>query len=163
MTSPLTMTKSAREEFLAGLHVGVLAVAAAAGGAPLAVPVWYRYEPGGDVLISTGPDTVKARFLAAAGRASFCAQREDLPYAFVSVDGPVTIGPGDEQLREDLARRYLGELADTYLSSTAGETTVVVRLTPERWRTQDYAQLYEERYYADDHELGVRTDLEGSG
>jgi PPOX class probable F420-dependent enzyme len=143
MTSPLTMTKEAREAFLAGLHVGVLAVADDAGGAPLVCPVWYRYEPGGDVLISIGADSVKAPQLRAAGRASFCAQREDLPYAFVTVDGPAAIEPADEQLRESLARRYLGpgELADSYLSSTVGEATVVLRLTPERWRTQDYSQI----------------------
>jgi PPOX class probable F420-dependent enzyme len=143
MPSPLTMSKSAREAFLADLHVGVLAVADDAGGPPIASPVWYSYEPGGDVRISIGPDSVKARLLRTAARASFCAQREDLPYAFVTVEGPVTIEPGDQRLRELLARRYLGDgdLADGYLSSTAEEQTVVARLTPERWRTQDYSQI----------------------
>ena len=52
------MTKANREAFLAALHVGVLAVADDSGGAPVAVPVWYRYEPGGDVVMSLGTDGV---------------------------------------------------------------------------------------------------------
>ena len=108
------MTKAKREIFLAALHVGVLAVADDSGGAPIAVPVWYRYEPGGDVVMSLGADGVKTRLLAASGRATLCAQSEDLPYAFVSVDGPVRIDAADEEERERLATRYLGELATTY-------------------------------------------------
>jgi len=141
MTSPLTMTKAHREAFLAALHVGVLAVADDSGGAPVAVPVWYRYEPGGDVVMSLGTDGVKTHLLAASARATLCAQQEDLPYAFVSVDGPVRIDAPDEEERARLASRYLGELAPRYLEATASEQTVTVRLTPERWRTQDYAQL----------------------
>ena len=133
------MSKTDREAFLADVHVGVVAIAG--DGAPLAGPVWYRYEPGGDVVMSIGPASEKARLLAAAGRASLCAQREELPYAFVTVEGPVTISPGEEAERARLAERYLGELAARYLEATKGEETVIVRLTPERWRTQDYSQI----------------------
>ena len=38
------MSVEEREQFLAGLHVGVLSVAAAKGRGPLVVPVWYDYE-----------------------------------------------------------------------------------------------------------------------
>jgi nitroimidazol reductase NimA-like FMN-containing flavoprotein (pyridoxamine 5'-phosphate oxidase superfamily) len=41
------MTREERESFLTEVHVGVLAVEHA-GRAPLAVPVWYDYRPGGD-------------------------------------------------------------------------------------------------------------------
>ena len=141
MASPLTMSRADREAFLADLHVGVLAIADDSAGAPLATPVWYRYEPGGDVLISTGTGSGQARLLAASGRASFCVQREDLPYAFVTVEGPVTIEAHDADERVRLAERYLGELAPAYLDATAGEESVLVRLTPQRWRTQDYSQI----------------------
>ena len=43
----LVMTVEEREAYLADLHVGVVSVAGADGRAPLAVPVWYRYEPAG--------------------------------------------------------------------------------------------------------------------
>jgi nitroimidazol reductase NimA-like FMN-containing flavoprotein (pyridoxamine 5'-phosphate oxidase superfamily) len=141
MTSPLTMSKSDREEFLADLHVGVLAVADDAGGPPLSMPVWYRYEPGGDVMINTGANSVKTRLLAAAGRATLVAQREELPYAFVAVDGPVSVTPADAAEHERIATRYLGDLAPAYLESTKDAPSVIVRLTPERWRTQDYSQI----------------------
>ena len=136
------MGKEKREAFLADLHVGVLSVASPGGGAPLSAPVWYRYEAGGDVVVSTGADSAKHRALAAAGRASFCVQREDLPYAFVTVEGSVTIDGHDEEERARLAHRYLGaELAASYLVATKDEKTVTVRLTPDRWRTQDYSQV----------------------
>ena len=135
------MSRSDREEFLADLHVGVLSIADDDGGPPLAAPVWYRYEPGGDVVISTGRTSDKARLLAAAGRATFCVQREELPYAFVTVEGPVAIGEADQEERVRLAERYLGELAPAYLEATRDEDSVIVRLTPERWRTQDYSHI----------------------
>ena len=48
-----TMTREEREQFLAGAHVGVLSVASESGGGPLAVPVWYSYQPGGPVSVIT--------------------------------------------------------------------------------------------------------------
>ena len=47
----LRMTKAEREEFLAGLHVGIISIAEPGRG-PLAVPIWYGYEPGGELWIS---------------------------------------------------------------------------------------------------------------
>ena len=61
----VTMSRAEREGFLAGLHVGVLAAASAGGGGPLAVPVWYTYQPGGTVNLSTGRNTTKAAAIAA--------------------------------------------------------------------------------------------------
>jgi nitroimidazol reductase NimA-like FMN-containing flavoprotein (pyridoxamine 5'-phosphate oxidase superfamily) len=46
------MTKEEREAFLADVHVGVISVAEDGHG-PLTVPVWYSYEPGGEVRIIT--------------------------------------------------------------------------------------------------------------
>ena len=66
--SPLSMSRAEREEFLAGLHVGVLSVASDDGGGPLTVPVWYTYQPGGTVNVSTGRSTRKARAIESAGR-----------------------------------------------------------------------------------------------
>jgi hypothetical protein len=70
----LTMSRAEREEFLAGLHVGVLSVASPDGRGPLTAPVWYTYQPGGSVNVSTGRGTRKA--LAIEARAgSACAPR----------------------------------------------------------------------------------------
>ncbi len=85
--SELSMSKPEREAFLAALHVGVLAVARPEG-TPLVTPVWYRFTAGA-VELFTERSSEKARLLERAGHASFCAQREEYPYAYVTVDGPV--------------------------------------------------------------------------
>jgi len=62
-----TMSRAEREEFLAGLHVGVLSVASPDGRGPLTAPVWYTYQPAGTVNVSTGRGTRKALAIEAAG------------------------------------------------------------------------------------------------
>ena len=143
--SKLTMTKDEREQFLAGLHVGVLGIAAD-GRAPLTVPVWYTYEPGGEVRIITGGRSRKAQLLEQAGRASLCAQTEQAPYQYVSVEGPVTIEARiDPDERRAIAHRYLGqESGDAYYDATEAEATisVTVRLKPEHWLSVDYGKVW---------------------
>jgi PPOX class probable F420-dependent enzyme len=137
--SELTMSKATREAFLADVHVGVFCVTRP-GAAPLATPVWYLYEPGGDVRVIVGKDSQKAELVRLAGVASFCAQAEGLPYRFVTIEGPAGIEEGAQELRFEMAARYLGaELAKTYVEETSGQDSVIVRITPERWRTNDYS------------------------
>jgi PPOX class probable F420-dependent enzyme len=138
---PLNMSRPEREEFLAGVHVGVLSVASPECGGPLAVPVWYTYQPGGTVNVSTGRGTRKARAIEAAGRFSLCAQDERPPYKYVTVEGPVTIEDATQAERLELARRYLGpEGADAYMAAVPGGTQVMIRMTPEHWLSVDYGQ-----------------------
>ena len=136
------MTRSEREAFLAGLHVGVLSLAEQGRG-PLAVPIWYAYDPGGDVRLIMERAS-KGRLLAVGTRVSLCAQQETVPYRYVTVEGPVaSIEPADRarDLRP-LARRYLGaEHGDRYANENPGEDTVLVRIRPERWLTVDYGKL----------------------
>jgi len=137
--SELTMSKVTREAFLADVHVGVFCVNRE-GDAPLASPVWYLYEPGGDVQVVVGESSQKAALVKAAGRASLCAQQEGIPYRFVTVEGKATFDNVDRDLRYKLAARYLGdELAERYLEQTDSYDNVLVRITPERWRTNDYS------------------------
>jgi PPOX class probable F420-dependent enzyme len=138
---PLNMSPAEREEFLAGVHVGVLSVASPDGGGPLAVPVWYTYRPGGTVNVSTGRGTRKARAIEAAGRFSLCAQDERPPYKYVTVEGPVTVEDATQAERLELARRYLGpEGADGYMAAVPGGTQVMIRMTPEHWLSVDYGK-----------------------
>ena len=141
----LSMTTEEREEFLAGLHVGVLGIERE-DGPPLTVPIWYAYEPGGELWFLTSPDSVKGRLIQRAMRVSLCAQSESLPYRYVSVEGKVTISPADKELHSrPMARRYLGEVGgDRYTDSGAGEEdgdSVRVSMIPERWFTVDYSKL----------------------
>ena len=139
----VTMTRAEREQFLAGVHVGVLSVASLDGGGPLAVPVWYSYQPGGTVDVITGDSTRKAAAIRAAGRFSLCAQDEHPPYKYVTVVGPVAVEVATHDERLDLARRYLGlEGGDAYVSAVPTGGQVVFRMTPERWLTVDYSKVY---------------------
>ncbi|HSP29939.1 MAG TPA: pyridoxamine 5'-phosphate oxidase family protein [Ilumatobacteraceae bacterium] len=137
------MTESEREEFLAGLHVGVIGIERS-DGPPLVVPVWYSYEPGGDVEVLTSASSTKGRLAAAAGRASLCAQQEELPYKYVSVEGPVEIDElGDDAKAAVLpmAIRYLGEeMGRGYAAGHTASDEIRIRIRPDRWFTVDYAK-----------------------
>ena len=141
----LSMSQSEREEFLAGLHVGILGIERP-DGPPLTVPIWYAYEPGGELWFLTSPDSVKGRLLRQSMRFSLCAQSESLPYKYVSVEGTATISPADKELHSrPMAHRYLGTKGgDRYVEGGGGEAdgeSVRVSMVPERWFTLDYSKL----------------------
>lgn len=139
--SELSMSRQEREEFLAALHVGVLAIDRS-DGPPLVTPMWYRYAPGGVVEFNTASSSEKANLLEHAAHASLCVQREALPYAYVTVEGPVDIGPADRAMRVDIATRYLGtETGTAYVDGSPDADDLVIRLHPARWRTTDFAKL----------------------
>ena len=120
----LRMTVAEREAFLGGVHVGVLSVAVSDRG-PIAVPVWYAYEPGGDVVFMTGVDGPKAKALREAGRATLVVQREALPYAYVMVEGPVSLEPAPRAESAAIAERYLGaELGAQYMQGSVDDASV---------------------------------------
>ncbi|MFC4911840.1 pyridoxamine 5'-phosphate oxidase family protein [Actinomadura gamaensis] len=132
------MTTDERERFLAEERVGVLSVTAEYGRAPLAVPIWYLYEPGGEIRFITGGQSRKMRLVRAAGRVTVTVQEERPPYRYVTVEGDVTgyEEPADPADRQAVARRYLGEDgAAAYLASTEhlADAAVLVRVRPQRW------------------------------
>jgi uncharacterized protein len=132
--------------FLADVHVAVISVAEDGRG-PLVVPIWYSYQPGGEVRIITGGTSRKGKLLERAGRFSLCVQTETLPYKYVSVEGPIVAveAANLERDRRPLARRCLGtEVGDAYVESTRDVVgNVLVRMRPERWLTVDYAKQYQ--------------------
>jgi nitroimidazol reductase NimA-like FMN-containing flavoprotein (pyridoxamine 5'-phosphate oxidase superfamily) len=142
--SSLAMTRAEREAFLAAVRVGVISLADGERG-PLTVPIWYGYEPGGELWVVTDRDSRKGKLLLALDRFSLCAQTETPPYQYVSVEGPITaLERADvERHTRVLAHRYLGkELGDRYIAQTGGgsdrDGSIVVRMRPERWLTVDY-------------------------
>ncbi len=142
----LAMTRSEREAFLAGTHVAIVSIADEGRG-PLSVPVWYHYEPGGEIRFATGPDSRKATLLCRTGRASLCVQTETAPYQYVTVEGPAIVEPAVDFERDvrAMALRYLGpRLGEVYLETMypAGTSTeLLVRLRPKRWSTADFRKL----------------------
>ena len=146
---PTSMSRAEREQFLAGVHVAVLSVAAATGAGPLTVPVWYSYEPGGLVSVSTDRGSRKAVAIGAAGRFTLCAQDEQPPYKYVTVEGPAVIEPATLEERRALARRYLGPAdGDAFIDGETGAEAeagtgadaIMIRMTPQHWLAADFSK-----------------------
>ena len=135
------MTKEKKQDFLAGLHVGVLSLNDNSKG-PLTAPIWYDYEPGEELWFITGPNSLKGKLLEAGVRLSLVAQSEEPPYKYVSVEGPVV--SIDESTEDDLlamAVRYLGEDGGKqYAANSNTSGGIVVRVKPERWLSVDYGK-----------------------
>ncbi|MEW2393530.1 pyridoxamine 5'-phosphate oxidase family protein [Streptomyces venezuelae] len=130
-----------RELFLAEPHIGALAVTAEDGRAPLTLPIWYQYAPGGELWVMTGRDSKKGRLIAAAGRFSLMVDRLEPTIRYVSVEGPVvrTEEATIEQLREISARYLAPEKVEPYVefaSKDHGEQAVYY-LRPEHWYSSD--------------------------
>ena len=141
----MALTHEQREQFLAEPHIAALAVDAGEGRAPLVLPIWYQYTPGGDIWIMTGRDSRKHELIRAAGRFSLLVERIEPTIRYVSVEGPVVdTRPGTlEDLREMSARYLPAEKVDGYVefaSKNHGEQ-VIIRLRPERWVSSDIGSL----------------------
>ena len=140
----LSMMREEREESLTGLHVGVISFEQA-DAPPMAVLMWYDFDPKIGVWILTSKDSAKGRALEVAGRYTLVAQDEKPPaYRYVSVEGPVVeTRPADhEHDSRPMARRYFGvELGDQYTDQGSDAESLVYVMRPERWRTVDYRKL----------------------
>jgi len=141
------MSIEERQAFLAETRVGIISIPEEGRG-PLTVPVWYNYDPGGDLCVWTGKNTRKAKLLHKAGRISFCVQDPTPPnYKYVSVEGPFTVHPVDlERDIHPMAVRYYGPInGERYFAEIrrAGswKDDILMRIHPERWLTVDYSKL----------------------
>ncbi|MDQ0792384.1 pyridoxamine 5'-phosphate oxidase family protein [Streptomyces sp. B1I3] len=138
----MALTREERERFLAEPHVAALAVdSAQEGRAPLSVPIWYQYEPGGDIWILTGRNSRKGTLIAEAGRFTLMADRLTPTIRYVSVEGPViaTRPATREQLVEISARYLPAEKVESYVDFAWKEhgEQVVVHMRPQRWLSSD--------------------------
>lgn len=141
---PAPMTREEREAFMAGLHVGIVSVDEPGRG-PLSVPVWYLYEPGGEIVLVTRPEARKARLLTVGARVSFVVQSEDMPPKYVTIQGHVASAEPADVGRDVKAvvRKYLGtEVGDGYVAATRpnGTNEIVVRVRPDRWYSRDFGR-----------------------
>jgi nitroimidazol reductase NimA-like FMN-containing flavoprotein (pyridoxamine 5'-phosphate oxidase superfamily) len=138
-----TMNSDQRKEFLAGVHVGIVSIQEPGRG-PLAIPIWYDYKSGGELWFLTDKGTRKERLLSENVRISLCAQDENPPYRYVTIEGPVvSIEPADlERDARPMARRYLGiEGGDHYTDTEAApgiDDAILVKVRPEHWLSADY-------------------------
>ncbi|MFT2014565.1 pyridoxamine 5'-phosphate oxidase family protein [Streptomyces sp. 796.1] len=136
---PLSLEE--RQDFLAEPHVAALAVTAAGGRGPLNVPVWYAYEPGGEVQVMTERGSRKAQLIRAAGRYSLLVQQTEPTYRYVTVEGPVTAADPvtEEELRAITARYLPAERVEEYVTRVLPgiDELVNFRLRPEHWLSAD--------------------------
>lgn len=138
----LTMTPDERWSFLTDApRVCVLSIDAP-DRAPVSSPIWFTVADD-TITFAIGPESRKAELLRGSGRATICVQSEEVPYKYVTVEGPVeNLGPATEEFRRAEAVRYLGpELGDLYIAGTADEVSEVWVLRPQRWSSTDYSKM----------------------
>jgi uncharacterized protein len=120
------------ESFLAEPNVAILATSSK-NGRPHAVPIWYLYEDG-EIIVSTGPESKKARNVRQNPAVTLVVDRRSLPYYAVMLHGEAAIGPRltpEERLK--MAVRYLGEeLGGRYVERSTDETGITIRFRPAR-------------------------------
>jgi nitroimidazol reductase NimA-like FMN-containing flavoprotein (pyridoxamine 5'-phosphate oxidase superfamily) len=142
------MTEKERQEFLAEPRIGVVSVAKGDNRPPHTTPVWYAYEPGGNVTFFTGTQgrrSRKAELVERAGVLSLTVQREEFPYGYVTIEGTVVGADRPPSAEQVLAvvRRYLPEEAaqgfvEAELGNPSGEF-VLFTVRPDRWLTFDFS------------------------
>ncbi|MGW4247690.1 pyridoxamine 5'-phosphate oxidase family protein [Nocardia sp. NPDC004722] len=140
----MALTMEERQDFLAQPHIGALAVVVGPGRAPLNVPIWYQYSPGGELWVVTSADSKKARALADAGRFSLMAQVLTPTVRYVTAEGPVVrTQPGTEELVREMAARYLPpDKVDPYLkyAESLGDQ-IAIFMRPEQWLSADMGSV----------------------
>jgi hypothetical protein len=141
----MALSSEEREKFLAEPHIGALSVVERPDRAPLTVPMWYQYSPGGEVWVLTELSSRKARAIEAAGRFSLMAQRTEPTIRYVSVEGPVIrTAAGGGALSREMAERYLPpDKVDAYLEyerSHVGEM-IAIHMRPEHWLSADLGSI----------------------
>ena len=137
----MALSTAEREQFLAEPHIGALSVLERPDRAPLTVPIWYHYTPGGELWVHTGPDSRKGRAIEAAGRFSLMVQRTEPTVRYVSVEGPVTrTAPGDREISREMAARYLPpDKVDDFVEyeQTQLGVHIAIYMRPEHWVSAD--------------------------
>lgn len=136
-----TLSVRDRELFLAEPHIAALSVSAGPGRAPLTVPIWYQYMPGGEAWILTEATSRKVALIKAAGRFTLMVDRITPTTRYVSVEGPVTRTiPETAELLLEITQRYLPpEKVPPYLARAKAEfgEQIVIYMRPQRWLSSD--------------------------
>jgi PPOX class probable F420-dependent enzyme len=124
----------ARAFLAAGTHTGKLATTRA-DGRPHVAPIWFVLD-GDDLILTTGATSVKGKTLARDGRAMLAVDDEAFPYAYVLVEGTVSLSDDLDQLRHwatRIAERYVpADQAQAYGERNGVPGELLVRLTPTK-------------------------------
>ena len=134
------MTHEEAIAFLAtGTRTGKLATVRA-NGAPHVTPIWFVVD-GDDLVFNTWHTSAKAKHLARDPRASLVVDIEEAPYAYVLVEGPVTISRDLDEIVHFATRigaRYMGtDRAEEFGARNGVEGELLIRLHMERLIAHD--------------------------
>lgn len=125
------MTRQEALEFLSeGTRTGKIATVSE-DGSPHVVPIWFIIDDG-VIVFTTWHESVKLRNMASNSRAAMVTDLEEPPYAFVSVEGRISISDDLEELKHYATRiggRYMGaDRAEEFGERNGVPGEVVVRL-----------------------------------
>ena len=145
---PRRMTEAEREAFLAEPRTAIVSVASGGDRPPLAVPVHYAYEPGGDITFFTNTErrtSRKSELIArAGGRFTLTVQHPEWPYRYVTVECTVVRTdqpPSTEQILR-VTGPFMPEEAGRALAASETNdpesTMVLYTARPDRWLGMDF-------------------------
>src|SRR3954453_23681541 len=104
-----------------------------ADGRPHVVPVWFVLH-GTEVVFTTPATSVKGKALRREPRACVCGADQAPPFAFVMIEGTVSVSEDLSELRAWATRiggRYMGaERGEEFGTRNAVEGELLVRLRP---------------------------------
>ena len=132
------MKKMTKDEYLVflgfGTRTGKLATVRP-DGRPHVAPIWFELD-GDELVFNTWHESVKARNMQRDRRVSICVDEELPPYAFVVVEGLVTLGDDPAERAywaRKIAERYMGaDQAEAYGERNSVDEELIVRLKPTK-------------------------------
>jgi PPOX class probable F420-dependent enzyme len=134
------MEEAERTQFLADRRVAIVAIERH-DAAPLAVPVWYGVDSGGNLAVWTERGSIKERLVRASGRFTLTVQNENPPYGYVSAEGPAMIRDATREDVRPIVERYMpADEVDAHLDATYNDKAVLITMRPSRWYTADYGK-----------------------
>ncbi|MBI1281061.1 MAG: TIGR03618 family F420-dependent PPOX class oxidoreductase [Anaerolineaceae bacterium] len=103
-------------------------------GSPIVTPLWFTVQ-GDDYLITTHPDSLKARNMRARPAVAFAIVIEDNMVRYISVRGMATeaLDMDAKAVQARIVRKYEGH------DPTIEREEVVFRITPHKTNTFDYS------------------------
>lgn len=144
-----SLTEPECQAFLAEPRIGVLSVVSDDERPPLTIPIWYSYDPGGEIAILTGTQgraVRKTRLIQRAGVLSLLVQQDQWPYKYVTAEGTVVRADRPPTADQMLAivRRYLPEeQAQAFVQAevaNSSDTLILFAIRPDRWLSTDYSE-----------------------
>ena len=129
------MSPSEVTEFLmTGTRTGKLATVRH-DGRPHVAPIWFVVL-GTQIVFNTHEDSVKAKNLLREGRAALSVDDPHPPYAFVTIEGAVSLTADDSELRQiatEIGGRYMGaDRAEEYGARNGVPGEYVVRMSMDK-------------------------------